>query len=220
MDADFAKYDLVIAPFLYMLKDGTIERIEEYVKTGGHFAATYLSGLVDTDDRCYLGGFPAGRLKDVFGIWHEDTDSLPEGMKNKATFNGKEYDVVHVCDIIHSNGAKVLGEYKQDFYAGMPAVTENAFGNGKAYYAAFRNDDNFAADFCDMLIKAANVSPDAPINADNGVLIRKRGNCIFVMNFADEEKAVVLDKEYTDLISGNAVSGKVTLPVCGYMVIE
>ena len=220
MDADFSKYDLVIAPFLYMLKDGTIEKIEKYVAEGGNFAATYLSGLVDTDDRCYLGGFPAGRLKDVFGIWCEETDSLPDGMKNEATFGNKTYDVVHVCDIIHANGAEILGEYKKDFYAGMPAVTKNCFGKGKAYYAAFRNDSDFADDFCASLIESISIAPDSSIKTEDGVYIRKRGSHIFVMNFSDIEKTVSLDREYSDVIGGGALAGKVILPVCGYLVLE
>lgn len=220
MDSDFSKYDLVIAPFLYMLKDGTAERIEEYVKNGGNFAATYLSGIVDKDDMCFLGGFPANGLKDVFGIWCEETDSLPEGMKNSVVYNGKSYDVVHVCDIMHSTGAKILGEYQSDFYAGMPALTENSFGNGTAYYAAFRNDADFADDFCSMLIEKTGISPDCAIKTDCGVTIRKRGNTIFVMNFLNAEASVMLDREYKNIISGDTVSGRVTLPVCGYLILE
>lgn len=220
MDRDFSKYDLVIAPFLYMLKDGTAERIEEYVKNGGNFAATYLSGIVDKDDMCFLGGFPAGKLKDVFGIWCEETDSLPEGMKNGVLYNGKNYDVVHICDIIHSNGAKILGEYQSDFYAGMPALTENDYGKGTAYYAAFRNDDDFTNDFCNTLIEKIGIKPDSEIKTDNGVAVRKRGNSIFVMNFSDKETEVTLDKEYKNIISGENINGKITLPVCGYLVLE
>ncbi|MBQ8015602.1 MAG: beta-galactosidase, partial [Clostridia bacterium] len=220
MEQDFSKYDLVIAPFLYMLKDGTAERVEEYVKNGGNFVATYLSGIVDKDDMCFLGGFPAGGLKDVFGIWCEETDSLPEGMKNGVVFNEKKYDVVHVCDIIHSTGAKVLGKYQSDFYAGMPALTENSFGKGVAYYAAFRNDADFAADFCGMLIERIGISADCPIEAADGVFVRKRGNTVFVMNFTDGETDVALDKEYKNVLSGEHVSGKITLPVCGYLVLE
>ncbi len=220
MDSDFSKYDLVIAPFLYMLKDGTAERIEEYVKNGGNFAATYLSGIVDKDDMCFLGGFPANGLKDVFGIWCEETDSLPEGMKNSVVYNGKSYDVVHVCDIMHSTGAKILGEYQSDFYAGMPALTENSFGNGTAYYAAFRNDSDFADDFCSMLIEKTGISPDCAIKTDCGVTVRKRGNTIFVMNFSDAEASVMLDREYKNIISGDTVSGRVALPVCGYLILE
>ncbi|MEE1010500.1 MAG: beta-galactosidase trimerization domain-containing protein, partial [Acutalibacteraceae bacterium] len=220
MDGDFAKYDLVIAPFLYMLKDGTIEKIEKYVADGGNFVSTYLSGLVDKNDMCYLGGFPAGRLKDVFGIWNEETDSLPEGMKNGASYNGKIYDVVHVCDIIHSNGAKILGEYQSDFYAGMPAITENKFGNGTAYYVAFRNDDCFADDFCNKLIDEIGINTDCGIKPSNGVFIRKRGNSIFVMNFSESEAVVTLDKEYKNTLTDEIMSGEIKLPVCGYIVVE
>ncbi len=220
MDGDFSKYDLVIAPFLYMLKDGTIERIEKYVRNGGNFVATYLSGVVDTNDMCYLGGFPAGKLKEVFGIWAEETDSLPEGMKNSVDYKGKKYDVVHVCDLVHSKGADVLGTYEKDFYKGMASLTENTYGEGKAYYVAFRNDDDFAKDFCGDLMEKIGITPDEPITLSQGVTMRKRGDTIFLMNFADEERAVVLSKEYRNVISGETVTGEITLPVCGYLVLE
>ncbi len=220
MEDDFSKYKLVIAPFLYMLKDGTIERIETYVKNGGNFVTTYLSCLVDKDDLCYLGGFPANELKDVFGVWCEETDSLPEGMKNSISYNGKSYDVVKVCDLLHSNGATVLGEYEDDFYKGRPAVTENSYGNGKAYYVAFRNDGSFADEFAPKLIADANVTPDTKLEAGKGVTVRKRGELIFAMNFADGESEICLDKEYINVVSGETVSGKITLPVCGYIVLK
>lgn len=191
MDDDFSKYDLIIAPFLYMLKDATESKIEQYVRNGGNFVMTYLSAVVDKDDLCYLGGFPANGLKEVFGIWSEETDSLPEGMTGKATFNSKEYAVNHVCDIIHSNGAKILGEYKSDFYAGMPSVTENEYGAGKAYYVAFRNDADLAEDFCRWMAEKENIESDSDISVSYGVSVRKRGDSIFVMNFNNEDKEII-----------------------------
>ena len=141
-------------------------------------------------------------------------------MKNTASYNGKNYDVVHVCDILHSQGATVLGEYETDFYKGTPSVTVNNYGKGKAYYVAFRNDDDFATDFCEDLIKDISLKSDTEINADNGVSIRKRGNIIFVMNFADESKTVTLDKEYKNVVTGESVSGAVELDVCGYIILK
>jgi hypothetical protein len=117
-------------------------------------------------------------------------------MKNSVSFGGNNYDVVHICDIIHSNGAEVLGTYGSDFYAGMPAVTKNAYGKGKAYYVAFRNDDSFAKDFCTSLISEIGIERDCGIEAHPGVMIRKRGNTIFVMNFSSTDAGVVFDKEY------------------------
>lgn len=219
MDTDYSKYDLVIAPFLYMLKDGTEEKIESYVKNGGNFVGTYLTGIVDKDDLCYLGGFPAGKLKDVFGIWAEETDSLPNGMQGIAEYNGKNYSVDYICDIIHARGAEILGTYRSDFYSGSPCLTVNSYGNGNAYYAAFRNDTDFADDFCNMLIEKIGISPDTEIKAD-GIIIRKRGDFVFLMNFTDKEQTAELDGEYINILSGDMESGSLTLPVCGYAVIK
>ena len=220
MDDDYSKYDIVIAPFLYMLKDGTIDRIEGYVKNGGNFVTTYLCGFVDKDDFCYLGGFPGGKLKDIFGVWCEETDSLPEGIKNTVLYKDKEYDVTIICDLIHSKGSEVLGKYITDFYADYPAVTKNNYGKGNAYYVAFRNDDDFADDFCTDLIETFNIKPDTSIDFEDGVTIRKRGETIFVMNFSDTEKTVTLDKEYKDIVNNTTVCGKIKLPVCGYIILE
>src|SRR5690606_26240289 len=47
MDVDFSKYKLLIAPMLYMVRDGVGKRIEEFVENGGTFVTTYWSGIVD-----------------------------------------------------------------------------------------------------------------------------------------------------------------------------
>ena len=141
-------------------------------------------------------------------------------MKNSASFGGEDYDVDYICDIIHSKGAKILGEYKSDFYAGMPAVTENSYGKGKAYYAAFRNDADFADDFCEMLIKENEIKPDCGIKSDDGIEIRKRGDMIFVLNFCDDEKKIVLDREYLNVVSGEKMSGEIMLGSCKYLILE
>ena len=102
----------------------------------------------------------------------------------------------------------------------MASLTENSYGDGKAYYAAFRNDDDFCKDFCNDLMTELGITPDEPIALPEGVTMRKRGDVIFIMNFDDCERTVTLPKEYKNIISGEAVSGDVTLPVCGYLVIE
>ncbi len=219
MEDDFSKYELVVAPFLYMLKDLTEEKIESYVANGGRFVGTYLTAMTDKDDLCFLGGFPGGKLKDVFGVIHEETDALPENAEGKATFNGREYAVNHICDIIHANGAKVLGEYASDFYCGMPAVTENSYGKGTAYYVAFRNDENLAEDVCSYLIEKFEIEPDTGIRGE-GTVVKTRGDYIFVFNFGDEDRCITTDREYINVITGEKVESGATVKSCSYLVLK
>lgn len=217
---DYGKYKLIIAPFMYMLRDGVKEKIQKFVADGGTFVATYLFAVADRDDMVFFGGLPCEELKEVFGIWAEESDGIPEGREGSAVYNGKTYKTQHICDVIHSEGADILGTYTSDFYKGSPAVTKNAYKNGYAYYAAFRNDEDFTDDFCNDLIKETGILPDTAFIPPEGVIIRKRGDLIFIINFSDSEKSVKLDKIYFDVLNEKEVSDTLTLPECGYYIIK
>lgn len=153
MEQDLSKYKLLVAPMLYMVKEGVAERIEGFVKNGGTFINTYWSGIVNETDLCFLGGFP-GPIKDVLGIWSEEIDALYDNDSNYISMLENNifalcgrYEVGVLCDLIHTTSADVLASYGQDFYAGRPALTVNQFGEGKAYYIASRNEDDFLTDF-------------------------------------------------------------------------
>ncbi len=53
----------------------------------------------------------------------------------------------HLRELIHAESAQVLATYRDDFYAGRPAVTVNRVGKGKAWHVASRNDLPFQRDF-------------------------------------------------------------------------
>ena len=39
-----------------------------------------MTAMVNENDLCYLGGFPGAGLREVFGIWNEEIDTLaPDG---------------------------------------------------------------------------------------------------------------------------------------------
>ena len=50
-------YDVIVAPMLYMLRDGAAESLAAFVKRGGQLLATYFTGYVDKNQLCILGGF-------------------------------------------------------------------------------------------------------------------------------------------------------------------
>lgn len=85
VDAVFSKYKIVVAPVLYMVKDGMKEALENFVKNGGILITTFMSGIVGQSDNVYLGGYP-GPLREMAGVWVEEIDALAPEQKNKAKF--------------------------------------------------------------------------------------------------------------------------------------
>jgi len=137
--ADLSDYKLVVAPMLYMTDSAVVENLKSYVAKGGTLYSTYMLGTVDSNDLCWLGGIPAGDLKDVFGILAEEIDTLCPGEEQRAVLGGKEHRLVDYCEWIHLRGAAALAEYADGWQAGSPAVTINRYGEGLAVYQAARD---------------------------------------------------------------------------------
>lgn len=231
MDCDFSNYKLLIAPMLYMVRPGVKERIETFVNNGGTFVATYWSGIVDENDLCFLGGFP-GPLRKVLGIWSEEIESLYDHDLNHIIFNEDnklaltgEFEAVELCDLIHSEGAEILATYKEDFYAGRPALTVNNFGSGKAYYIASRNKEPFNDVFYNKLIQDLKLKRTINTELPKGVTAQLRtdgeNEFVFIMNFNNDEREIDLGEHiYEDLITEVKAQGKVLLDAFGIKILK
>ena len=184
------KYKLIVAPMLYMLRPNVAEVISAFVEGGGTFVATYLTGFVDENDLCFLGGFP-GPLRKTLGIWSEEIDALYPDDRNSFYWNKKNYKVFDLCELIHTESAEVLGTYDYDFYAARPALTVNNYGRGKAYFIAARTGSDFLDDFYYSLADSAKVMRIFTARLPYGVTaqIRSDGKTdfVFVLNFTSKE---------------------------------
>lgn len=155
-------------------------------------------------NKSFIAYNTGGELKDVFGIWSEETDVLYPGEKNKVLMGGNEYDAVDYCDVIHTNGANVLAAYKEDYYADMPAFTVNKYVNGYAYYIAFRDCGDFLFKVYDGIIDKLNIKREIE-NLPKGVTVHTRENekykFSFVENYTAAVQTVRLNKRYCDVIT-------------------
>ncbi len=206
--ADFSKYDLVIAPMLYMTDEDTTEKLSSFVENGGTLYATYTLGMVDGTDLCHLGGFPGGKLRQVFGIWNEEVDGLwPHDRIKVKTTDGSEYEGLDICEIIHTEGAEVLATYASEFYAGTPAMTVNTYGKGKAYYQTFRDTGAFKDRIIEQIVDELGIERAVPEKLPNDVSAHKRFDgdttYLFVENYSDKPvSGIRLDSTYTDMLTG------------------
>ncbi|MBM7345058.1 beta-galactosidase [Pantoea coffeiphila] len=229
-DADLTPYTLVIAPMLYMVRDGFAERVERHLHNGGQFVASYWTGVVNETDLCHLGGFP-GPLRPLLGIWAEEIDSLTDeesngiqGIKGNALGLSGPYQARELCELIHLEGATALARYQSDFYAGQPAVTVNEVGDGKAWYIASRNDLTFHRDFYGALIKQLALPRALDVTLPPGVTAHRRTDgeqsFIFLQNYTAAEHRVTLPAGIGDLTDGSPLSGVLVLPPWGCRVLR
>lgn len=202
VEDDLSKYSFVIAPILYMVKPGYDEKIRNFVKEGGRFLTTFFSGYVDDHDLVTVGGYP-GKLRDILGIWVEEEDALPEDMANSFTYGTINYPAILICDLLHTEGAEALCSYEKDFYAGMPALTRNSFGKGKAYYVATRSNADFYRTFIGEICAEAGITPiiDTSVSVEVTKRTNANGTFLFFLNHDAESQDITLSYNGTDILT-------------------
>ena len=90
---------------------------------------------------------------------------------------------------MHLEGAKSLGEYAEDFYAGMPAVTENCYGNGKVYYIGTLLEESARGKLFSYICGNAQIKGLAETAPGLEITCRETEThkIYFALNFGDEE---------------------------------
>ncbi|MCM3702204.1 beta-galactosidase [Paenibacillus macerans] len=228
VEEDLSKYEIVIAPVMYMVKPGFAKKAEEFTRNGGTFVTTFFSGIVDENDLVTTGGYP-GELRQLLGIWAEEIDALFPDQKNQIVMKRPwgdlqdQYECGLLCDLIHAEGAEVLAEYGSDFYKGMPVLTVNRFGNGRAYYVASSPEASFLQGFLKNLCEEKGIKPllEAPAGVETARRVKGGNEYLFLLNHNAEDVQVDIGADAKkELLSGDTLTGTVTVPGRGVLILE
>lgn len=228
-----ARYRAVLAPALVMVKPGVADAVDEYVRGGGRFVATTMSGIADEHDQVFLGGYP-GAFRELCGSWGEEIDALPperpvkvrlgDGGVAGAAGAGREVEGTIVAELIHPLTSRVIATYASDFYAGMAAATVNEVGDGKAYYVGTDLDTEGMDWFADVLARDAGLrTVETPDDVEIRVRTYDDGHrLVFVLNNGGETRAVDLPEDLsgTSVLDGGRIAGLFDLEPYGLRVIR
>ena len=187
---DFASYECIVAPVLYMVKNNVAEKLEKFTKAGGVFVTGFMSGIVNESDNVHLGGYP-GPLRALAGVWVEEIDALAPKQTNDICFeDGTKGLCTMLCDIMHLETAKAMAEYTSDFYEGTPVVTKNTFGKGQVYYVGTQLDKDSLFKVLDMAIDEKEIKVVFEKESKLEITCRdsKDGKIYFIINFQEEEQ--------------------------------
>jgi beta-galactosidase len=228
VDSDLTKYDVVVAPVLYMVKEGYAKKLENFVTNGGTFITTFFSGIVNESDLVTLGGYP-GELRKLLGIWVEEMDALFPDQKNSMVMKEEigelsgTFECEILCDLLHSEGAEIIAEYGRDFYQGMPVITRNSFGNGEAWYVASSPEHDFLKKLVSHVTKQKGIKPllKTPENVEVSCRKKDGKQFLFILNHNDVPVTIYVGNEpHQDLLNKKTVSGEIEISPKDVMILE
>lgn len=222
---DLSKYKLVIVPSLHMLAGGEADVLRLYAHNGGTIVGTFNTGLVDENNIAATD--PPYEMSDMFGLKVVEFDPLPPGEENhlaiKGTFpttgmhSGRLW-----CDIIEPTEAEVIATYAQDFYAGKPAITMNAFGEGRAIYIGTMSAQPFYLDLVNWLRQLCGLTPTLRVPDKIEVGMRTRGDyrIYFLLNHHDQSLHFQLPKPMRDCLTGKIIEGGFDIPAKDVLILD
>lgn len=233
LGSSLAGYKLLLAPWLYMVTPAFAQELRAFVRGGGVLVTGVLAGCVDASGLCHRGGRP-GLLRDVFGIWAEELDTLDAGvdpgLQALAGAPGLKgaYRVGAYAEVLHLEGAQALARFRRGWMKGKPALTGHRFGQGSAYYLATRPEAPCLEAFLGALAKGLALPqalPTAGRSLPEGVEASLRGKgperFLFLINHLSRPRSLGLGQvQGLDLLSGKAVKARLSLAPYGAAVLH
>jgi len=228
--SDFSRYQVIVAPALYILPESLAQKLERFVTTGGNLLLTSFSGVTDENGKVWGLPVPA-QLNNVFGLEVRDYGNCPETTRpirliaKDKRFVFKPIDGLKWIDevTIFSKKLKTLAFFDHPFFPNLPAVTEHPHRAGKAYYLGTILTQEGYNRFYQTLIRYLNLNPLFPLPEGLYATVRIKDNrrIFFINNPSEQTRSLTLKREYKDLLNDKQVKGGVLLkPVSVLLLLE
>ena len=199
---DLSKYKLVVAPLQYLMTPELEQHYFDYVENGGHLILTMRTGVKDSTNLCMTDRELPGRLGELCGIEIPEYDCLLE-TTGGVLYGKKEYLIKKWCDIITLKGARALAEYSTEFYKQSPAVTENKYEKGIAWYIGTEPGNELMEDLVEYFTRKSDIETLG--TAADGVEMMTRETSdqvwLFVINHTSDEQVYHLHDWY-EMVEG------------------
>jgi beta-galactosidase len=190
---DFAGYDVLVVPPLYVASDALLGKIADFAKAGGHVLLTLKSGFTNEWNTVRWTRAP-GPLREAGGFSYQEFSSLkqPIPLKGDPFGVGPENRASVWADMILPETAKPLAFYEHPFFGKYPALTRNAWGRGTVTYEGTVLTDALQEKVVADVLKQAGVAPEAglPERVRARQAVARDGKALrFYLNFSGEPQS-------------------------------
>lgn len=206
---ELSGYKLVVAPYLFLEDPALVRQLEMFAQNGGTVLLTTRTGVKNLTNVCQPARLP-GQFSKLAGISLEEYDPVGRDLQSILLKNNQQISCSQWCDVINLETAAPYAFYDSEYYKGTPAITENIFGSGKAFYlGSVLALDGYIQILKEILTSAGfNEIHELP----DGIELAKRskdGKSIhFLMNLSNQPQSIVLpDTGHQCVFSGENLSG-------------
>ncbi|MCM1219352.1 MAG: beta-galactosidase [Lachnospiraceae bacterium] len=208
-------YEVLISPFLATAdENGLKERVVDWVKKGGIWIVGPMTDIMDGNVSRYTNA-PFGFLEELAGVYAKYQKPIANEVFKAQWSNDGECSVGMCYDAFECNeGTQSLAHYVAGEFAPLSMITERNIGKGKVILvgSVISHGD---------LLRLVNRAPIAEAS-DNVILTERSGkeSGIIAVEVENESGYLVLNGEYTDLISGKVLTGKIEVSPYEVLVLK
>ncbi|MFN8354100.1 MAG: beta-galactosidase [Spirosomataceae bacterium] len=221
-------YKLLIVPVLYAASDELLNKLNQFVKDGGHVLYTFKSGFSDQNVKVRSSIQP-GVINEACGISYSQF-TIPNNvsLKNDPFGVGPEQNKVTTwMELLTPTTAKVLAYYEHPAWGTYAAVTQNQYGKGVATYVGFITTPALTEKLVKAVLQKANLWKTEqqfafPIIVKSG--LNQQGKTIrYFFNYSGVSQQITYPyRNGNELLSNSVVSANstLTLEAWGVQIIE
>jgi len=220
-------YKLIVVPALYAAPDSLLERLNRFVKNGGHIVYTFKSGFSNQNVKVRTAVQP-GIISEACGISYSQF-TTPEhvGLKDDPFHVGKDNTVRTFMELITPKTAKVLAYYDHPVWGKYAAITQNNYGKGLATYVGCMTSEAITEKILENVTKAAGLwgadqELKYPLVVKSGTNAAGKTIRYYFNYSASPTSFIYQHKAGKELLSGAEISsqGKVDIETWGVKIVE
>ncbi len=149
---DLNKYELIIIPYMIMMKESFVKKLKKYVKSGGKVVLTARTSWKDQDNNFLLNEDLPLNLTDLTGVIVDEQESLlANSFRECIDLENTVYKGYIFKEMLLTTTAESLAKWHNCPFGDYSAVTVNNYGQGKCYYLAASFQEEFVEKLFDEI---------------------------------------------------------------------
>lgn len=231
---DFSRYNLLIAPTLYLVDEVITERLTDFTEKGGTLILSYRSGVKNFRNNKVVNQRLPGKLSDLVGAQVEEYTSLPSPKDQESRakldydpsiefeipeMNSRSADIGIWMESLDLQEAGSIAKFKNSPYSGKPAITVNERGDGKVIYIGTGLSYELHKELAKWITQETDISEVKDLPSGIEATWRGEEEILYLLNHRNEETEVDLDEKFRDVKSGDETE-RIKLPAYGVKILS